>query len=156
MEDNEFKAVAAALRLANPKYKNMADAELIKLFTKTAKEKLPELEIEASKDLIENYGKYLSKLKDYFKEPFELLTKKVAQKKSLTTVKIVGFITETSQVVAYYNGDISKIDDVDLIKSEAEFKKFQEAEKQKKAETAAKTKATKEAKKQGGMKPGKK
>jgi hypothetical protein len=147
MADIDIKALAAALRQSNPQLKNMTDAELIKLFAKTAKEELPELEIESSKGLIENYGKYIPELKKFFDKPFELLTKKVAQKKSLTPVKVVGFIPETSQVVVYYNGDINKIDDGDLIKSEAELRKIQEAEKSKKAEAAAKTKATREANK---------
>jgi hypothetical protein len=147
MEKIDLKAFAATFKQLNPQFKDMNDAEFIKLFAKTAKEELPELEIESSKGLIENYGKYIPELRKFFDKPFELLTKKVAQKKSLTPVKVVGFIPETSQVVVYHNGDINKIDDGDLIKSEAELRKIQEAEKSKKADAAAKTKATREASK---------
>jgi hypothetical protein len=153
MENFDIKALAAALKQSNPQYKDWSDAELIKQFAKAANEKLPELEIETYKDVIGNYGKYMPKLKEFFKEPFELLTRKVAQKSSLTTVKIIGLIPETSQAVAYYNGDISKIDDDDLVKSEAQLQKIFEEIKAKKAETAAKAKATRDAKKKGGGKP---
>jgi NifB/MoaA-like Fe-S oxidoreductase len=152
MEDIDIKAVIAALKQSNPQFRNMSDSELIKMFNKVSKDKLPEIENESYKGLIENYGTYLPKLKEFFNETVELLTQKVAQKKSLTTVRIVGYISETKQVIAYFNGDINKIDNADLIKTEAELKKAQEAEKAKKEEAAAKTKATKAANKQTGGK----
>jgi hypothetical protein len=152
MADMNFKAIAANIRQSNPQFKNMTDAELIKLFVKTAKEELPDLELESSKSLTENYGKYIPELKKFFDKPFELLTKRVAQKRTLTPIRIVGFISETSQVIAYYNGDINKIDNNDLIKSEAELKELHEEAKARKAETAAKAKATRLGKKKNGEK----
>jgi len=147
MEDIDFKAFVVAFKQSNPQFKGMADVELIKVFAKTAAEKLPELEFEDSKGLIGNYKVYLSKFKDFFKEPYELLTKKVAQKTTLTPVRIVGFIPETSEVIAYYKGDISRIENSDLIKTEAEYKQKLAEDKAKKDETKAKAKATRDAKK---------
>jgi hypothetical protein len=154
MANLNLKALAAALKQSNPEFKGLSDAELIRLFNKTSKDELLELEDEELKEPVENYGKHLPKLKESIaKQSFELVTKRFAQKKSLTIVRIVGFIPETSELIAYYNGEISRIDDTELVKSEAELKKVREEEKAKKAATAAKTKAAKEAKKQAESKP---
>jgi hypothetical protein len=116
----DIKAMAKAAGLSDNELKGKSPKELIKLLTSSLREQQDVIEIEAGKEYIGNYEKKLPKLIEALKEPFEVYVKSVGQKKSPTTVKVVGYNKDDEEgkhTVVYYNSKYHQVKDDDLIKS---------------------------------------
>lgn len=112
--------MAKAAGLSDNELKGKSPKELIKLLTSSLREQQDVIEIEAGKEYIGNYEKKLPKLIEALKEPFEVYVKSVGQKKSPTTVKVVGYNKDDEEgkhTVVYYNSKYHQVKDDDLIKS---------------------------------------
>jgi hypothetical protein len=116
----DIRAKAKAAGLSESELKGKSPKELIKLLTSSLKEQQATIEIEAGKEYIGNYEKKLPKLIESLKEPFEVYVKSIGQKKSPTSVKVVGYNKDDEDgknTVVYYNSKYYQVKDDDLIKS---------------------------------------
>lgn len=120
MANVDIKAALKAAGLSEDDYKGKSTKELIKLISQTFKEAEAEIDLEAQQSCIENYEQKLPQLSELLKEPFELFVKEVGQKKSATPVKVVGFNSETSEIIAYHNEKYYQIKETEIIKSRDE------------------------------------
>jgi hypothetical protein len=97
----------------------MSDTDIIDLLSsKETKSKLRSMAETVNDDAFkQNLEKKLPELKELLDEPFELFVKKVGAKPSLTFVKIVGYISETSELISYHNGKLYAIKKGDQVNS---------------------------------------
>ena len=136
----DIKAMEKAAGLSETDLKGKSLDEQIKLITKTMKEGQKSLELESAKEYIENYTKQLPKLKNTLETPFELYVKKVGQRKSPTSVPIVGYNHYTSSVIVLFGDKLYQIGDDDLIKTMDDLMASKETKKTKSGTKGAKKK----------------
>jgi hypothetical protein len=112
--------------------KAKSELQVIDFITEKAKEAKPIIAAENEKKFLENYTTHAEKFRETLANPFEVYVREVLQKKSLTAVKIVGYIPETKQLIAYYSGKLCQIPDENLITNELELKDAKEQDKARK------------------------
>jgi hypothetical protein len=113
----DIRAMAKAAGLSESELKGKSLDDQIKLITKKMKEEKETLELESAKEFIDNYKNQIPKLKGFFEKPFDIYVKKVAQRKSPTTVQVVGYNPNLSTVIVVNGDKIYQIPDDDLVKS---------------------------------------
>jgi hypothetical protein len=113
----DIKAMAKAAGLSESELKGKSLDEQIKLITKRMKEEKETLELESAKEFIDNYKNELPKVKGLLDQSFEIYVKKVGQRKSPTTVQVVGYNLNEKTVVVLNGDKLYQIEDGDLIKS---------------------------------------
>ena len=113
----DIRAMAKAAGLTENELKGKSSKELIKLLTSSLNEQEKNIEFEAQKEYIGNYGNKLPKVIEALKEPFEVYVKKVGQRKSPATVPVVGYNSSSKSVIVLLSGKLYQVEDGDLIKS---------------------------------------
>ena len=116
----DIKAMVKAVGISENELVGLTLKDQIKLITKKMKDSEKELEIQAAKTYISNYEKLLPKVKELLKDSLEVYAKSVGQRKSPTSVKIVGYNNELDEYVVFHGNKNHSIKDSDLIKSTEE------------------------------------
>ena len=117
----DIKGMAKLAGLSETELRGKSLGEQIKLITQKMNEEKEALEIESVKELVDNYTKQVPKLKNAFETPFELYVKKVGQRKSPTSVPVVGYNHYTSSVIVLFGDKLYQIEDGDVVKSVDDF-----------------------------------
>jgi hypothetical protein len=79
----------------------------------------------------DNGKDFIPKLRDYFKEPKIIVVSKIGQRSTPDRVPVVGFNSETSEVIVYKSGKLFSIPETDIIKSQDEYLNIKETGKKK-------------------------
>jgi hypothetical protein len=124
--------LAKSVGLAEKDIKGKSDTEAMALIAQAFDNVKMKIEAEAENKYIENFKNQLPKLQKLLAEPFDIYVKKVGQKKSPTTVKVVGFNDETQEVIVYYNKSHYPIKTEDQIKSADELAEVRSVKKPRK------------------------
>lgn len=109
--------MAKAAGLSENDLKGKSLSEQIKLITKKMNEAKDDIELESAKEYIDNYKAKIPKLVDFLRQPYEIYVKKVGQKKTPTTVKVVGYNLDDDTVIVLNGKKIYQVKDDVMIKS---------------------------------------
>jgi hypothetical protein len=113
----DIKAMAKAAGLSETELKGKSLDEQIKLITQKMKAEKEILELESAKEYLDNYKEQIPPLKKLLDQSFEIYVKKVGQRKSPTTVQVVGYNSNTKSIIVLNGEKLYQIEDTDLIKS---------------------------------------
>jgi hypothetical protein len=113
----DLKTMAKAAGLSEGELRGKSLDEQIKLITKKMKEEKETLELESAKEYLDNLKTQVPKLKEFLDQPFEIYVKKVGQRKSPTTVQVVGYNPNEKTLIVLNSDKLYQIEDGDLIKS---------------------------------------
>jgi hypothetical protein len=122
----DLKVMAKAAGLSENELKGKSLDEQIKLITKKMKEEKETLELESAKEYLDNYKEQVPPLKKLLEQSFEVYVKKVGQRKSPTTVQVVGYNPNEKTLIVLNGEKLYQIEDGDLVKSMDELQNLKE------------------------------
>lgn len=109
--------MAKAVGISENEFKGKSLDEQIKLISKRINEEKEDLKMEAAKEYLDNYKNQVPEVKDLLGKPFEIYVKKVGQKKTPTTVQVMGYNSNAQTLIVLFSDKLYQIKDEDLIKS---------------------------------------
>jgi hypothetical protein len=124
--------MAKAVGLAENDIKGKSDMEAMALIAQAFEKAKLKIEAEADNKYIDNLNGQLPKLQNLLAEPFDIYVKKVGQKRSATPVRVVGFNSETQEIIVCHNKKVYSIEAGDQIKSADELAEARSVKKPKK------------------------
>jgi hypothetical protein len=119
----DIRAMAKAAGLLESDLKGLSLDKQIKLITDKMKEEKEALEAEQAKEYIDNYKTQVPKLKDFLEKPFEIYVNSVGQRKTPTIVQVVGYNSNTQNLIVLFSEKLYQIEQDKLIKSSDELTK---------------------------------
>jgi hypothetical protein len=119
----DIRAMAKAAGLSESEFKGKSLDEQIKLISRKMKEEKQILETEQAREYIDNYKNQVPKLKNFLDTPFEIYVKKVGQRKTPAAVQVVGYNSNSKNLVVLFSGKLYQVEDGNLIKSPDELVK---------------------------------
>jgi hypothetical protein len=123
----DIKALAKAAGLSESDLNGKSLAEQIKLITRKMNEEKDFLELESAKRYLDAYEERVPQLEKLLDEPLEIYVKRVGQRKSPTTVQVVGYNPNNKSLIVLNGEKLYQIEDADLIKSIDELQNLREA-----------------------------
>ena len=118
----DIRAMAKAADLSDSDIKGKSSSAIMKMISKAYREDQAEIEIEMRKGYIDNANKLLPKVKQSLDQSFEICAI-VREDAAPVVVKIVGYISETSEYLVFKGEKSYRIKDDKIIKSMGEFEK---------------------------------
>ena len=102
--------------VSEDKLKGKSTKEQIKIISKAMSEAAEKIEIEASKELIDNTKK-VSKVQDVLENDISILAKNIGKKSSATQVSVVGYNFSKKLIIVLSKDKLYQIKETDIIKS---------------------------------------
>jgi len=112
----DIKQMAKMAGVSEDKLKGKSTKEQIKIISKAMSEAAEKIEIEASKELIDNTKK-VSKVQDVLENDISILAKNIGKKSSATQVSVVGYNFSKKLIIVLSKDKLYQIKETDIIKS---------------------------------------
>jgi hypothetical protein len=113
----DIMAAVKNLDIPDSELKGKEEDEIFDIISNAAKKRKEERRIEKFRECIDNCEKKLPAFKKALNEPLTIAVKKIAQRKTPTYVDIVGYVRETEQCVAFFNGKLYAVPTGDIVTS---------------------------------------
>ena len=117
----DIKAMAKLAGVSEDELKGKTLGDQIKLITKKMNDEKDSIETENAKIYISNYEKQIPKLRDFLQKPIEIYVRSVGQRKTPTSVPVVGYNGLTKEFVVCYNEKLYSLKDSETLKTFDEF-----------------------------------